>query len=164
MKLKRIESPYLANEAGNYGEFGGAWIPEMLQPNIDNLRECYLQIIETESFQKAFFHLLKTYVGRPSPLTFAGRLSERYGAKIYLKREDLNHTGSHKVNNTIGQILLAKQLGKQRIIAETGAGQHGVATATVCALMGLQCIVYMGETDINRITSYNVCYTKLLRE
>ena len=141
---------YLADNRGYYGEFGGAFIPEMLQPNIDALKESYLEVINSYEFKQEFIDLLKHYVGRPSPLYLAKRLSEHYGAKIFLKREDLNHTGSHKVNNTIGQILLAKKLGKQRIIAETGAGQHGVATATVCALMNLQCIVYMGATDIER--------------
>ncbi len=135
---------------GYYGKFGGAYIPEMLYPNVEELRQNYLSIIGEESFKKEFDHLLKTYVGRPTPLYFAQRLSEKFKAKIYLKREDLCHTGAHKVNNTIGQILLAMRLGKQKIIAETGAGQHGVATATVCALMGLECIVYMGEVDIAR--------------
>lgn len=135
---------------GYYGKFGGAYIPEMLYPNVEELRQKYLQIITDQAFRKEFDHLLKTYVGRPTPLYLATRLSEKYGAKIYLKREDLCHTGAHKVNNTIGQILLAKRLGKQKIIAETGAGQHGVATATVCALMGMECIVYMGEVDIAR--------------
>jgi len=135
---------------GYYGEFGGAFIPEMLQPNVNVLKACYREIIDSYEFKQEFIDLLKNYAGRPSPLYFAKRLSERYGAKIYLKREDLNHTGSHKVNNTIGQILLAKKMGKTRIIAETGAGQHGVATATVCALMNLECIVYMGAVDIER--------------
>ena len=161
MILKRIISEYLANDEGFYGEFGGAYIPEMLQPNIDHLRTEYYKIIESEEFQKEFFYLLKNYVGRPSPLNFASRLSEKYGCRIYLKREDLNHTGSHKVNNTIGQILLAKKLGKKRIIAETGAGMHGVATATVCALMGLECIVYMGALDISR-QGPNVARMKML--
>ncbi len=143
-------SRYQVNERGFYGNFGGAYIPEMLYPNIKELRERYLDIINESSFQEEFQQLLRDYVGRPSPLYFAKRLSERYGAKIYLKREDLNHTGAHKVNNTLGQILLAKRLGKEKIIAETGAGQHGVATATVCALMGMECIVYMGEIDIER--------------
>lgn len=138
------------DSSGYYGEFGGAFIPEMLQPNVDALKACYKQIIDSYEFKQEFIDLLKNYVGRPSPLYFAKRLSEHYGTKIYLKREDLNHTGSHKVNNTIGQILLAKKMGKTRIIAETGAGQHGVATATVCALMNLECVVYMGETDIER--------------
>ncbi|MEH0158670.1 tryptophan synthase subunit beta [Limibacter armeniacum] len=138
------------NERGYYGQFGGAFIPEMLYPNVEELKENYLQMIGEESFQKEFDSLLKDYVGRPTPLYFAGKLSEYYGTNIYLKREDLNHTGAHKINNTIGQILLAKRLGKQKIIAETGAGQHGVATATVCALMGLECIVYMGKLDMER--------------
>jgi len=141
---------YAVDEQGYYGQFGGAYIPEMLYANVEELRQHYLEIMEEESFQKQFKKLLKDYVGRPSPLYFATRLSQQYGTNIYLKREDLNHTGSHKVNNTIGQILLAKALGKKRIIAETGAGQHGVATATVCALMGLECVVYMGETDVKR--------------
>ena len=141
---------YQVNEKGYYGEFGGAWIPEMMFTNIDELKRRYLEIIESEAFKKEFDQLLKDYVGRPSPLYYASRLSEHYGSKIYLKREDLNHTGSHKLNNTIGQILLAQQLGKTRIIAETGAGQHGVATATVCALKGIKCIVYMGALDVSR--------------
>jgi len=138
------------NEQGYYGQFGGAYIPEMLYPNVEELREKYLSIIYEPEFQAEFNKLLKDYVGRPTPLYFANRLSERYKAKIYLKREDLCHTGAHKINNTIGQILLAKRLGKQKIIAETGAGQHGVATATVCALMGMECIVYMGKLDMER--------------
>ncbi len=138
------------DKRGYYGDFGGAYIPEMLYPNVEELRQNYLSILNDESFKKDFDHLLKTYVGRPTPLYFAQRLSEKYQTKIYLKREDLCHTGAHKVNNTIGQILLAQRLGKQKIIAETGAGQHGVATATVCALMGLECIVYMGEIDMAR--------------
>ena len=138
------------DENGYYGKFGGAFIPEMLYPNIDELRTKYLSIIQDEGFRADFDRLLKTYVGRPTPLFHAARLSDRYGAKIYLKREDLCHTGAHKVNNTIGQILLARRLGKQKIIAETGAGQHGVATATVCALMGMECIVYMGKVDMER--------------
>jgi tryptophan synthase beta chain len=141
---------YEVDEQGYYGNFGGAYIPEMLYPNVEELRQNYQRIIEAPAFQKEFQHLLKTYVGRPTPLYFANRLSEKHKAKIYLKREDLCHTGAHKVNNTIGQILLAKALGKTRIIAETGAGQHGVATATVCALMGMECVVYMGEVDMNR--------------
>ena len=141
---------YSPDEKGYYGRFGGAFIPEMLYTNVEELRTRYLQIMESENFRKQFAYLLKYYVGRPSPLYFATRLSGKYNTKIYLKREDLNHTGSHKVNNTIGQIILAKELGKSRIIAETGAGQHGVATATVCALMGMKCIVYMGETDVKR--------------
>ncbi|BDD04876.1 tryptophan synthase subunit beta [Aureibacter tunicatorum] len=138
------------NDKGYYGKFGGAYIPEMLYPNVEELRKRYLEIIEEPEFQKEFRDLLRDYVGRPTPLYFAKRLSEEYNTKIYLKREDLNHTGAHKVNNTIGQILVAKRLGKSKIIAETGAGQHGVATATVCALMGMECIVYMGEIDMKR--------------
>lgn len=141
---------YHVNERGYFGNFGGAYIPEMLYPNIEELRENYLSIIQHDSFQQEFHQLLRDYVGRPTPLYFAARLSEQYRAKIYLKREDLCHTGAHKINNTIGQILLAKRLGKQKIIAETGAGQHGVATATVCALMGMECIVYMGQLDMER--------------
>jgi len=141
---------FTVNEHGYYGKFGGAFIPEMLHPNVEELRSNYLSIIESSEFKKEFDHLLKTYVGRPTPLFLAQRLSEKYKAKVYLKREDLCHTGAHKINNTIGQILLAKRLGKQKIIAETGAGQHGVATATVCALMGMECIVYMGQLDMER--------------
>lgn len=141
---------YQVNNNGYYGEFGGAFIPEMMYPNIDELRREYMSIIHSYDFRQNFIDLLKHYVGRPSPLYFAKRMSEKYQSNIFLKREDLNHTGSHKINNTIGQILLAKHLGKKRIIAETGAGQHGVATATVCALMGLQCIVYMGALDVKR--------------
>ena len=137
-------STYNVNEKGYYGDFGGAYIPEMLYPNVEELRQNYLEITSKDEFKKEFDQLLKDYVGRPTPLYFAERLSEKYNTKIYLKREDLCHTGAHKINNTIGQILLAKRLGKTRIIAETGAGQHGVATATVCALMGITCIVYMG--------------------
>lgn len=152
---------YKVNDNGFYGNFGGAFIPEMLYPNVEELRIKYLDFIETNEFQEEFKQLLQDYVGRPTPLYFAKRLSEKYEAKIYLKREDLCHTGAHKINNTIGQILLAKKLGKKRIIAETGAGQHGVATATVCALMGLECIVYMGEIDINR-QAPNVARMKML--
>jgi tryptophan synthase beta chain len=141
---------YAVDKKGFYGNFGGAYIPEMLYPNVEELCARYLEIMNEESFQQEFKSLLKDYVGRPTPLYLAQRLSERYGANIYLKREDLCHTGAHKINNTIGQILLAKRLGKKRIIAETGAGQHGVATATACALMGYQCVVYMGEVDIER--------------
>ncbi len=141
---------YNVNEKGYYGQFGGAYIPEMLYPNIEELRVNYLKIIHEDGFKSEFDQLLRDYVGRPTPLYFAKRLSERYQAKIYLKREDLCHTGAHKINNTIGQILLAKRLGKQKIIAETGAGQHGVATATVCALMGMECTVYMGKHDMER--------------
>ena len=141
---------YQVDERGYYGQFGGAYIPEMLYPNVEELRDNYLKIIQDDDFQKEFHHLLKNYVGRPTPLYFANRLSEKHKTKIYLKREDLCHTGAHKVNNTIGQILVAKRLGKQKVIAETGAGQHGVATATVCALMGMECIVYMGQVDMER--------------
>lgn len=152
---------YNINNKGYYGEFGGAYIPEMLYPNVEELRQNYLKILAEPSFKHEFDQLLKDYVGRPSPLYFAKRLSEKYNTKIYLKREDLNHTGAHKINNTIGQILMAKRLGKTRIIAETGAGQHGVATATVCALMGIQCIIYMGEIDIVR-QAPNVARMKML--
>jgi tryptophan synthase beta chain len=138
------------DERGYYGRFGGAYIPEMLHPNIEELRQKYRSMTADPEFKKEFDALLKDYVGRPSPLYFAKRLSAHYGTNIYLKREDLNHTGAHKINNTIGQILVAQRLGKKRIIAETGAGQHGVATATVCALVGVECIVYMGEVDIAR--------------
>lgn len=152
---------YNVNDKGYYGEFGGAYIPEMLYPNIEELRQNYLKITAEPSFKEEFYQLLKDYVGRPSPLYFANRLSKKYNTKIYLKREDLNHTGAHKINNTIGQILLAQRLGKTRIIAETGAGQHGVATATVCALMGIECVVYMGEVDIAR-QAPNVARMKML--
>jgi len=152
---------YNVDEKGYYGDFGGAFIPEMLYPNVAELRENYLKITAEPEFQKEFDALLRDYVGRPTPLYFAKRLSEKYKTKIYLKREDLCHTGAHKVNNTIGQILLAKRLGKTRIIAETGAGQHGVATATVCALMGIECIVYMGALDIKR-QAPNVARMKML--
>lgn len=138
------------DEKGFYGNFGGAYIPEMLYPNVEELRENWEAIVASPTYQEEFQSLLKDFVGRPTPLYFAARLSESFGAKIYLKREDLCHTGAHKVNNTVGQIILAKQLGKKRIIAETGAGQHGVATATVCALMGMDCTIYMGELDIKR--------------
>ena len=141
---------YEVDQRGYYGRFGGAFVPEVLHANVENLRKAYLREMSDPSFQDEFQSLLRDYVGRPSPLYLARRLSERYGAKIYLKREDLNHTGAHKINNTIGQILLARRMGKTRIIAETGAGQHGVATATVCALMDMECIVYMGATDIAR--------------
>jgi tryptophan synthase beta chain len=152
---------YNINKKGYYGEFGGAYIPEMLYPNVEKLRQNYLKVMAEPEFKKEFNQLLKDYVGRPSPLYFAKRLSEKYKTKIYLKREDLNHTGAHKINNTIGQILMAQRLGKTRIIAETGAGQHGVATATVCALMGIECIVYMGEIDIAR-QAPNVARMKML--
>lgn len=141
---------YNVNAKGYYGQFGGAYIPEMLYPNMEELRLSYLSILGDPDFQKEFHKLLRDYVGRPTPLYHAQRLSNTFGATIYLKREDLCHTGAHKVNNTIGQILLAKRLGKQKIIAETGAGQHGVATATVCALMGMECTVYMGKLDMER--------------
>ncbi|MFC4096262.1 tryptophan synthase subunit beta [Euzebyella saccharophila] len=152
---------YNADSRGYYGEFGGAFIPEMLYPNCEELRQNYVQVMQEDFFKKEFQQLLKDYVGRPTPLYFAERLSNKYNTKIYLKREDLCHTGAHKVNNTIGQILMAKRLGKNRIIAETGAGQHGVATATVCALMGLECVVYMGEIDIER-QAPNVARMKML--
>lgn len=141
---------YQVNQNGYYGEFGGAYVPEILHRCVEELRINYRKVIDDPSFQQEFHQLLKDYVGRPSPLYLAKRLSELYGCKIYLKREDLNHTGAHKINNAIGQILLAKRMGKSRIIAETGAGQHGVATATVCALMNLECVVYMGKTDVER--------------
>ncbi len=149
------------NEHGYYGEFGGAFIPEMLYPNVKELQEKYISIIGDIDFKKEFDKLLKDYAGRPTPLFLAERLSEKYGAQVYLKREDLCHTGAHKINNTIGQILLAQKLGKKRIIAETGAGQHGVATATVCALKGLECIVFMGEKDMER-QAPNVARMKML--
>jgi len=152
---------YGVNEQGYYGDFGGAYIPEMLYPNVEELRQQYLHILNDPGFKSEFNKLLKDYVGRPSPLYYAKRYSEKYGANIFLKREDLNHTGSHKINNAIGQILLAERLGKKRIIAETGAGQHGVATATVCALKGIECVVYMGEIDIER-QAPNVSRMKML--
>ncbi|MEO0000143.1 MAG: hypothetical protein RL766_189, partial [Bacteroidota bacterium] len=157
-----MEAKYaVPDKLGYYGDFGGAFIPEMLYSNVENLRLRYLSIIEDPVFQKEIEALLTDYVGRPTPLFFAERLSSRLGSSIYLKREDLCHTGAHKINNTIGQILLADRLGKKRIIAETGAGQHGVATATVCALKGLECIVYMGEKDIER-QAPNVARMKML--
>jgi tryptophan synthase beta chain len=156
-----MKPTYHVNEKGFYGNFGGAFIPEMLYPNVEELRQNYLKITAEPSFKKEFMNLLIDYVGRPTPLYFAKRLSKEYNTKVYLKREDLCHTGAHKINNTIGQILVAKKLGKTRIIAETGAGQHGVATATVCALMGLECIVYMGEVDIKR-QAPNVARMKML--
>lgn len=170
MSFKNINDPKLPlrgdleglpNSLGYYGEFGGAFIPEMLHRNVEELRTRYLDIINDEKFQKEFHLLLHDYAGRPTPLYFATRLREKYGTTIYLKREDLCHTGAHKINNTIGQILLAERLGKKRIIAETGAGQHGVATATVCALKGVECIVYMGEKDIER-QAPNVARMKML--
>jgi len=141
---------YAIDKNGYYGYYGGAYIPEILRANIVALKQQFLALRDDQAFNAAFFGLLKDYVGRPSPLYYASRLSERYGAKIYLKREDLNHTGSHKINNTIGQVLLAQRMGKRHILAETGAGQHGVATATVAALMDMQCTVFMGETDMAR--------------
>lgn len=155
------ENIFSVNEHGYYGDFGGAFIPEMLYPNVKQLQEQYLTIMEEPAFQQEYQQLLRDYVGRPTPLFFANRLSRKYGVSIYLKREDLCHTGAHKINNTVGQILLALRLGKKRIIAETGAGQHGVATATVCALKGLECIVYMGEKDIER-QAPNVVRMKML--
>ena len=152
---------YNIDKEGFYGDFGGAFIPEMLHPNIEELKKKYIKIVESAEFKKEFNKLLSDYVGRPTPLYFAERLSKKYNTKIYLKREDLCHTGAHKINNTIGQIILAKKLGKKRIIAETGAGQHGVATATVCALMGIECVVYMGEIDISR-QAPNVARMKML--
>lgn len=154
-------SKYHVDEKGFYGRFGGAYVPEMLYPNVKELQDNYLQILRDPAFQQQFDQLLRDYVGRPSPLYLAKRLSEKYGANIYLKREDLNHTGAHKVNNTVGQILLAQRLGKSRIIAETGAGQHGVATATVCALMNMECVIYMGSIDIQR-QAPNVARMKML--
>ncbi len=156
-----MSSKYNVNDKGMYGKFGGAYIPEMLQPNIDKLKSVYLDVMNSPEFQEKYLKLLKDYVGRPTPLYYAQRLSEKYGANVYLKREDLNHTGAHKINNSLGQILLAKELGKTRIIAETGAGQHGVATATACALMGMQCVVYMGALDIER-QAPNVARMKML--
>jgi tryptophan synthase beta chain len=152
---------YGVNEQGYYGDFGGAYIPEMLYPNIEELRQQYLAITTDAAFIDEFNQLMRDYVGRPSPLYLAKRTSELYGANIYFKREDLNHTGSHKINNAIGQILLAQRLGKKRVIAETGAGQHGVATATVCALKNIECVVYMGEVDIER-QAPNVARMKML--
>ena len=138
------------DKQGFYGQFGGAYVPEILYKCVHDLQDAYIPIIESKEFQDEYYQLLKDYVGRPSPLYYAKRMSEKYGCKLYLKREDLNHTGAHKINNTVGQILMAKKMGKSRIIAETGAGQHGVATATVCALMNMECIVYMGATDVER--------------
>ncbi|MBC8296536.1 MAG: tryptophan synthase subunit beta [Pelagibacterales bacterium] len=152
---------YKVSVDGFYGEYGGAFVPEMLYPNLEELRSNYEKIIDEEEVKNDDNNLLKEYVGRPTPLYFASRLSKKYKTKIYLKREDLCHTGAHKINNTIGQILLAKKLGKKRIIAETGAGQHGVATATVCALMGIECVIYMGSVDIKR-QSPNVARMKML--
>ena len=148
--MDNVNSTFKVDKRGYYGEFGGAYIPEILHGCIQTLQDNYLKVINDPQFKASFDQLLRDYVGRPSPLYLAKRLSAQYGCKIYLKREDLNHTGAHKINNTIGQILIAQHLGKKRIIAETGAGQHGVATATVCALMGMECIVYMGKTDMER--------------
>ena len=156
-----MKSKFHPDKNGYFGQFGGAFVPELLYPNVKELEDHYIQIIESEDFKQEYASLLKDYVGRHSPLYLAKRLSEKYGAHIYLKREDLNHTGAHKINNTIGQVLIAKKLGKTKIIAETGAGQHGVATATVCALMGLDCVVFMGEKDIVR-QAPNVARMKML--
>ena len=156
-----MKSKFSPDKNGYFGQFGGAFIPELLHPNVKELADNYIQIIESEEFQTEYKSLLKEYVGRPTPLYLAQRLSDKYGAHIYLKREDLCHTGAHKINNTVGQILIAKKLGKTKIIAETGAGQHGVATATVCALMGLECTVFMGEKDIVR-QAPNVTRMKML--
>jgi tryptophan synthase beta chain len=156
-----MKSKFHPDKSGYFGQFGGAFVPELLFPNVKELEDNYIQIIESGEFQQEYKNLLKDYVGRPSPLYLAKRLSEKYGTYIYLKREDLNHTGAHKINNTIGQVLIAKKLGKTKIIAETGAGQHGVATATVCALMGLDCTVFMGEKDIVR-QAPNVARMKML--
>jgi tryptophan synthase beta chain len=162
--MKTTETPaprFAPDERGYYGQFGGAYIPEMLHRNVEELRTRYLEIMQEPSFVEEYRQLLHDYVGRPTPLYFAERLSRKYNTRIFLKREDLCHTGAHKVNNTVGQILLAQRLGKTRIIAETGAGQHGVATATVCALKGIECIVYMGEKDIER-QAPNVARMKML--
>ena len=141
---------YQADNNGFYGQYGGAYVPEILFKAVENLKDTYLAIMESESFQQEFRLLLRDYVGRPSPLYEARRMSEKYGCRLFLKREDLNHTGAHKINNSLGQILIARRMGKTRIIAETGAGQHGVATATACALMNMPCTVYMGATDVER--------------
>ncbi|MGM9804445.1 MAG: tryptophan synthase subunit beta [Muribaculaceae bacterium] len=141
---------YLVDNNGFYGEYGGAYVPEILYATVEQLKNEYLKVITSDDFQQEYMMLLRDYVGRPSPLYYAKRMSEKYGCRLYLKREDLNHTGAHKINNTIGQILLAKKMGKKRIIAETGAGQHGVATATVCALMDMPCVVYQGALDVKR--------------
>lgn len=145
-----MKQSYLVDQNGYYGEFGGAYVPEILYSTVEALKEQYLGIMESEEFKQEYMELLNDYVGRPSPLYRAARMSERYGCELYLKREDLNHTGAHKINNTVGQILLAKKMGKKRIIAETGAGQHGVAVATVCALMDMPCVVYQGALDVER--------------
>lgn len=154
-------SKYQVTPDGNYGRYGGAWVPEMLYPNVERLRREYLKILDSEEFKSQYFGLLRDYVGRPTPLTFAKRISEIFGANIYLKREDLAHTGAHKINNALGQVIMAKMMGKDRIIAETGAGQHGVATATACALLGVKCLVYMGSLDIER-QAPNVARMKML--
>ena len=154
-------STYQPNTRGYYGSFGGAYVPELLLPNVEELEATYLKLLESEAFQQEFHALLRDYAGRPTPLFYAKRLSQHLGTRVFLKREDLNHTGAHKVNNAIGQILLAKHLKKPRIIAETGAGQHGVATATVCALMGMECVVYMGEKDMARQAA-NVARMRML--
>ncbi len=160
--MEQEKTNYVTPSAkGFYGEFGGAYIPEILHRCVSELQEAYLPIIESDDFKREYRSLLRDYVGRPSPLYFAQRLSQKYGCRIYLKREDLNHTGAHKINNTIGQILMARKMGKTRVIAETGAGQHGVATATVCALMGMQCEVFMGKTDVER-QQVNVQRMKML--
>jgi len=161
MTAIQTQSAFSVSERGYYGQFGGAFVPEMLYPNVEELRDNYLKIIAQPDFQQEFDALLRDYVGRPTPLYLAQRLSQKYNTNIYLKREDLCHTGAHKVNNTVGQILVAKRLGKHKIVAETGAGQHGVATATVCALMGMPCIIYMGEIDIER-QAPNVARMKML--
>ncbi|MBO5243624.1 MAG: pyridoxal-phosphate dependent enzyme, partial [Muribaculaceae bacterium] len=145
-----MKKAFQLDENGFYGEFGGAYVPEELRVAVETLQHEYLKVIESEEFNKEYIQLLRDYVGRPSPLYYARRMSEKYGCQLYLKREDLNHTGAHKINNAIGQILLAKKMGKTRIIAETGAGQHGVATATVCALMNMPCVVYQGAVDVER--------------
>lgn len=145
-----MKKTFQINPEGYYGEFGGTYVPEKLQHCVKELQDTYLKVIESEEFKQEYMQLLQDYVGRPSPLYLAKRMSEKYGCKLYLKREDLNHTGAHKINNTVGQILLARKMGKRRIIAETGAGQHGVAAATVCALMNMECVVYMGKTDVER--------------
>lgn len=160
-EIRTVKGKFDCNEKGYYGKFGGSYIPELLYSNVEELKHNYLSIINEPSFQKEFNDILKDYVGRPTPLFFASRLSKETGARIYLKREDLAHTGAHKINNAVGQILIARRLGKSKIIAETGAGQHGVATATVCALMGMPCIVYMGKTDMER-QAPNVERMKLL--
>ncbi len=161
MEVLEEKISYQVDKNGYYGQFGGAFVPEMLHPNVEELRNSYLEIMARSDFQEEFDDLLRNYVGRPTPLYLAKRLSEKVGTTVYLKREDLCHTGAHKVNNTIGQILLAQRLGKKRIVAETGAGQHGVATATVCALKGIECIVYMGALDIER-QAPNVARMKML--